>query len=75
MNLKMHIKSIHENVRYNCEKCDKNFSNKITLKRHIVNVHEKAGKSKSLQTSSLSPLGEHTNINVDPEIKEEILDC
>ena len=38
--LKEHIKSVHENVRYNCDKCGKSFSQKGTLNSHIQGVHE-----------------------------------
>ena len=35
-----HIKSVLENVRYNCKKCEKRFSTKYTLYKHIKSVHE-----------------------------------
>ena len=34
-------KNIHECVRYNCDKCDENFSRKSELTEHINRVHEK----------------------------------
>ena len=33
-------KSPHENVRYDCDECDKSFSRKANLNRHIKGVHE-----------------------------------
>ena len=41
--LNRHIKSFHENVRYNCDKCEKSYSWKGHLNRHIQAVHEKVG--------------------------------
>ena len=55
--LKEHIKSVHENVRYNCDKCGKSYSQKGTLTKHIQSVHEhirykcdKCDKTFSLKT-------------------------
>ena len=42
--LTKHIKRVHEGLRYNCLKCDKNFSEKNVLKHHMESVHE--GKRK-----------------------------
>ena len=33
-------KSVHENVRYNCDKCDKSFSKKSHFNRHMKSIHE-----------------------------------
>ena len=35
-----HIRSIHEGIRYNCQKCEKIFSGKSGLSRHIRSIHE-----------------------------------
>ena len=50
-----HLKThhlLHDNVRYNCVKCEKNFYDKSTLNKHIQSVHgkiryncDKCGKS------------------------------
>ena len=34
------IKNVHENVRYNCDKCEKSFSRKFDLSDHVRVVHE-----------------------------------
>jgi len=38
-NLKVHIQVDHEGLRFPCQKCDSVFKAKITLKRHVKNVH------------------------------------
>ena len=39
-NLKKHIKSKHEGVRYPCDQCDYLATASYNLKRHIVRRHE-----------------------------------
>ena len=40
--LKVHVKSVHENVReFKCEECSYEANQKSTLKRHVNGVHEK----------------------------------
>ena len=42
VNLKMHIKTVHDNVRtYACPHCKKSFAKKSGLDRHVTTVHEK----------------------------------
>ena len=38
--LKTHIQSVHENVRYNCDHCDKSFSHRENLIRHNKSAHD-----------------------------------
>ena len=38
--LKVHIATVHENVRFHCDKCDKSFSQKDKLTLHMRSVHE-----------------------------------
>ena len=41
INLKRHIKVIHEEVKpYNCGTCDANFTSKGNMKKHIATIHE-----------------------------------
>ena len=40
-NLNVHIKSLHEKVRFKCELCDQFYNYKHTLRDHIERVHEK----------------------------------
>ena len=39
-NLQCHINSVHLELKHGCSKCDKEFSTKGSLKRHINDVHE-----------------------------------
>ena len=34
-----HIQVVHENIRFNCEHCDKNYSIQGSLKKHIIRDH------------------------------------
>ena len=36
-----HIKTIHEGVRYQCDTCEKSFTQLYNLKKHMKQVHEK----------------------------------
>merc|ERR1712141_938883 len=39
--LKQHRKTVHEGLNdYDCEYCDRSFSNSWFLKSHIINIHE-----------------------------------
>ena len=38
-NLKRHIESVHEKVKYSCDQCDYKATTQGLLKRHIVSVH------------------------------------
>ena len=40
--LKIHMDSIHQKIRYNCNFCEKSSSTKQNLKKHIANVHSNA---------------------------------
>ena len=37
--LRLHVKSVHEGVSYDCDQCDKSFAQKGDLKRHVEIVH------------------------------------
>ena len=39
-NLKRQIEFIHEHEKYTCTECDKQFSNKYNLTRHIQSIHK-----------------------------------
>ena len=39
--LKGHISSIHEGGTHKCDLCNKGFSSKDRLRRHVTTVHEK----------------------------------
>ena len=41
--LKRHIESFHEKVKYPCPQCGNRFTFMSNLKKHIVAVHEKLG--------------------------------
>ena len=60
-----HMNSIHEGVRYNCEKCDKSFTDSSSMKAHVRNVHEGRRKNKcelcNKAFSCLSNLKYHIN--------------
>ena len=36
----MHIQSVHEKIKHQCEICGKLFSLKAELKKHVKKVHE-----------------------------------
>ena len=38
--LKRHINSVHKDVRYSCDKCDKSFERQDTLQRHVKSEHQ-----------------------------------
>ena len=40
-NLRKHIKSVHEKIKFKCEICDKELSRKDELQRHKLSVHSK----------------------------------
>ena len=40
-NLRKHIKSVHEKMKFKCEICDKKLSRKDELQRHKLSVHSK----------------------------------
>ena len=44
--LKKHIKTVHEGIRYRCDKCNKDFSDENYLKKHIAAIHEGLSKHK-----------------------------
>ena len=37
--LQTHIESVHQGNRFNCQTCDSNFSDEMSLIKHIVLVH------------------------------------
>ena len=39
--LKRHIESVHEKVKYPCNQCEKQFTQQGNLRKHIESVHEK----------------------------------
>ena len=39
-NLSIHIKAVHDQVKYDCVLCDKSFSQELNLKRHKKVKHE-----------------------------------
>ena len=41
-NLKQHILSMHEKVRYPCQYCDKSYSGPGTLYKHVEKTHSQA---------------------------------
>ena len=38
-NLKVHVKSIHEGVRYDCNQCDSRFTRQSSLRMHKQSLH------------------------------------
>ena len=38
--LKNHVRTIHEGIRYQCDYCEKSFTQQNNLKLHIKNTHE-----------------------------------
>ena len=38
--VKKHIQSVHEKVRYPCDECGKQFTVQASLKKHLQSVHE-----------------------------------
>ena len=45
MHLKIHVKSVHEGVKYICEHCDYKATTRSNLKIHIKSVHKGDKKS------------------------------
>ena len=41
INLKQHIKSIHDKVVFSCEQCDYKTANKNSLNQHFKSIHKK----------------------------------
>ena len=37
--LKLHVRSIHEGIKYDCNVCDKSFTQRPHLKKHKITVH------------------------------------
>ena len=38
--LETHVQSVHEEMKYTCTECDKQFSEGSGLERHIQSIHE-----------------------------------
>ena len=38
--LKIHIQNVHEGIKYSCDQCDQQFTQKIRLKAHMKYRHE-----------------------------------
>ena len=37
--MKNHIKSVHEGVKYDCDQCEKQYTEKGNLTRHVKSTH------------------------------------
>ena len=59
MNLKGHIKCVHQGIRFKCVFCDKLFTMKRSLNRHIRIIHEKKKEFKCEICSKFFPRKEH----------------
>ena len=60
-NLNRHKRNVHEGIRFPCEQCGQQFTQKYTLKAHVLGVHERKKRFKCnqcdkayLQAASLS---------------------
>lgn len=87
VSLKMHIKTVHENVRtYSCPHCEKSFAKKSGLDRHVTTVHEKlknypcpicekAFGEKAQLTKHIATHANPANSMNQPEKKFKCLEC